>query len=119
MLRQAPMSYIAWALILILISINPGIATESLSVKGHPTTGGAAPKKLAVAIIKDLKDSVLTATVYNTEHIIAIDDKTIVTRKGKPAALSDLKTGIPVRITFIERSGRKVATVIDIRSDAK
>jgi len=102
-----------------MIAGAPAYATESLSVKGHPSSAGTAPKRLAVGVITEIKDSSLTVKVYNTEHVVKIDDKTRLTRNGKPAALSDLKTGMPVKITFVERSGHKVATVVDIRSAAE
>jgi hypothetical protein len=101
------------------IAIAAAYASEPLSVMGHPTSTGTAPKRLALSTVKDVKDSVLTVEIYNTEHAMTIDDKTRLTRDGKPAVLSDIKTGMRVRITFVERSGRKIATAVDIRSDAK
>ena len=100
------------------IAAAAAYADEPLSVRGHPTSTGTAPKRLALATVTEIQDSVLTVKVYDVVHNVLKDDETKITRNGKPAALSDIKTGMKVRITFIERSGRKVATAIEIGSGA-
>ena len=113
------LNIILFFVIALSVAITVAYASEPLSVMGHPTSTGTAPKRLALSTVKDVKDSVLTVKIYNTEYAMTIDDKTRLTRDGKPAVLSDIKTGMRVRITFVERLGRKFATVVDIRSDAK
>ena len=71
----------------LVIAISAAYASEPLSTRGHPTSTGTAPKRLALATVKEVKDSVLTVTIYNTEHAITIDDKTRLTRDGKPCRL--------------------------------
>lgn len=100
----------------LVFSFTSAYASESLSVRGHPSSTGTAPKRLAQASVKEIQGSVLTVAVNNVVHTVTIDDKTKITRNGKAAALSDIKTGTKVRISFIERSGRKVATSVDIFS---
>jgi hypothetical protein len=100
------------------IAIAAAYASEPLSVRGHPTSTGTAPKRLALATVTEIQDSVLTVKVNDVVHNALMDDKTKITRNGKPAALSDIKTGMKVRITFIERSGSKIATTIEISSGA-
>ena len=113
------MNIILFFIAALAIAIAAAYASEPLSVRGHPTSTGTAPKRLALATVKEVKDSVLTVKIYNTEHAVTIDDKTRLTRDGKPSTLSDIKTGMRVKITFVERSGRKIATTVDTRSDAK
>src|ERR1700690_2255492 len=113
------LNIVLFFVIALSVAITVAYASEPLSVMGHPTSTGTAPKRLALSTVKDFKDSVLTVKIYNTEYAMTIDDKTRLTRDGKPAVLSDIKTGMRVRITFVERLGRKFATVVDIRSDAK
>jgi hypothetical protein len=92
---------------------------QPLNVKGFQTAPGTAPKRLALAIVTAAQDSLLTIKVNNVVHNIVIDDKTKITRNGASLQPSDIKKGMKVRISFIERAGSKVATMIDIRSDAE
>jgi hypothetical protein len=92
---------------------------QPLSVKGRQTAPGTAPKRLALAIVTAVQDSLLTIKVNNVAHNIVIDDKTKITRSGVSLQPSDIKKGMKVRISFIERTGSKVATTIDVRSDAE
>ena len=101
------------------IATAAAYADEPLSVRGHPTSTGTAPKRLALTTVKGIQDSVLTVMVNNIVYTITIDDKTKITRDGKPAVQTDIKEGVSVSISFIERTGRKVATAVEIRSGAR
>lgn len=101
----------------LMLSLASAYASESLSVRGYPSSTGTAPKRLAQSTVTEIRDSVLTLTVNNAVHTVMIDDKTKITRNGKSAARADIKTGTKVRISFIEQSGHKVATAVEIISD--
>ena len=92
---------------------------QPLNVKGFQTAPGTAPKRLALAIVTAAQDSLLTIKVNNVVHNIVIDDKTKITRNGKPLQQVDIKMGMKVRISFVEHAWSKVATIIDVRFDAE
>ena len=93
--------------------------SHPMSVRGFQTAPGTAPKRLALAKVTAVQDSSLTIKVNNVTHKILIDDKTKITRNGKPLQQADIKMGMKVRISFVERAGSKVATAIDVRLDAE
>jgi hypothetical protein len=93
--------------------------SQSMSARGLQSAAGTAPKRLALAIVTANQDSLLTIKINNVTHKILIDEKTKITSNGKPLHQSDIKTGMKVRITFVDRAGSKLATAIDVRSDAE
>jgi hypothetical protein len=107
---------LAMALPSMVLALDNG---QPLSVKGLYTAPGTAPKRLALATVTAVQDSMLTIKVNNVVHNIVIDDKTKITRNSASLQPSDIKKGMKVRISFIDRAGSKIATTIDIRSDAE
>jgi hypothetical protein len=107
---------LAMALPSMILALDNG---QPLSVKGLYTAPGTAPKRLALATVTAVQDSMLTIKVNNVVHNIVIDDKTKITRNSASLQPSDIKKGMKVRISFIDRAGSKIATMIDIRSDAE
>jgi len=93
--------------------------SQPMNVRGFPTAPGTAPKRLALATVTAVQDSLLTIKVNNATHKILIDNKTKITRNGKPLQQPEIKEGMKVRISFVERAGSKVATAIDVRLDAE
>jgi len=93
--------------------------SQPMSVRGLQTALGAAPKRFALATVTAVQDSLLTIKVNNVIHKILINDKTKITRSGASLQQSDIKTGMKVRISFVEQAGSKVATIIDVRFDAE
>jgi hypothetical protein len=71
-------------------------------------------KRLALGTVKTVEGSLLTVTVNTADQTVMIDDTTKITKKGAAFPTADIKTGMKVRISFIERVGKKVATRVEI-----
>jgi Cu/Ag efflux protein CusF len=104
-----------------LTAVLLGIAFAATSVAAHASTSAATkPVQHAAGRISavDTHAQSLTVAVNGKSELLTYTSATAIREDGKTVAPSALAAGEQVKVAFEERSGKNVATSIDIHKTA-